>query len=285
MTDPKKKEIYDRYGEEGLKNGMGGGSGFSFEGGFDPFDIFSQFFGGGSGFSGASFGGNSRRGGMGGFPGGFSFNMGGGPGASFSFGDDDYGYSHRPKRPVKADDINVDLNLTLEELYTGCQKTRKITKTIVDARGQRTQQVNTVDLNIMAGWKDGTKLRFPELGNEEPGIIPADVVFVVKTKLHNRFKRENDDLHLTIRVTLLQALTGGDIWIDHLDGTKIKHSLTRIITSETVDKIKGKGMPIRKFPGQFGDMYVHYKIKNPTYLTEQQKFDLRKLLSQVESWE
>lgn len=46
--DDEKRSIYDRYGEEGLKNGGGGGSGF---GGGDPFDIFSHFFGGGHGHS------------------------------------------------------------------------------------------------------------------------------------------------------------------------------------------------------------------------------------------
>ena len=44
LSDPEKREIYDQYGEDALKEGMGGG------GGHDPFDIFSSFFGGGSPF-------------------------------------------------------------------------------------------------------------------------------------------------------------------------------------------------------------------------------------------
>lgn len=47
LSDPEKREIYDQYGEDALKEGMGGGGG-----GHDPFDIFSSFFGGGSGFGG-----------------------------------------------------------------------------------------------------------------------------------------------------------------------------------------------------------------------------------------
>jgi DnaJ family protein A protein 2 len=49
LSDPEKREIYDQYGEDALKEGMGGGGG-----GHDPFDIFSSFFGGG-GFPGIVF--------------------------------------------------------------------------------------------------------------------------------------------------------------------------------------------------------------------------------------
>ena len=287
LTDPKKKEIYDRYGEEGLKNGMGGGSGFSFGGDFDPFDIFSSFFGG----SMPGMGGRSKRGGMGGMPGGFSFNMGGMPGASFSFGgdDDDDMFGSRqqrrqPKRPVKAEDINVNLNLTLEELYKGCTKTRKITKQITDTRGVTTEKEQMIEIDVMPGWKDGTKLRYEGYGNEEPGIIPADIVFVVKTKEHDRFRRENDDLHITVNITLLEALTGGEIVINHLDGTQLRKRLNGIVTANTIDRINGKGMPIRKYPGQYGDLLVHYNIQHPTYLSDEQKQQLKNVLSSVQSW-
>jgi DnaJ-class molecular chaperone len=50
LSDPEKREIYDQYGEDALKEGMGGGGG-----GHDPFDIFSSFFGGGGGFPGIVF--------------------------------------------------------------------------------------------------------------------------------------------------------------------------------------------------------------------------------------
>ncbi|EAL50084.2 DnaJ family protein [Entamoeba histolytica HM-1:IMSS] len=279
LSDPKKKEIYDRYGEEGLKNGMGGaggfpGGGFSF-GGVDPMDIFEQFFGG------SSFGGKKR----GGMPKGFSFNVGGMPGGMHSFGmdDDDYGYS-QPKRPVKADDVIANLNLTLEELYKGCTKTRNITKNITTSNGVTTKKTNTVVINVQPGWKDGTKLRYEGYGDEEPGVIPADIVFVVKTKEHPVFKREGDDLHCTKNITLLQALTGCEIEIPHLDGTTIKQKFDKILTNNSKETIYGKGMPIRKFPGQYGNLIVHFNIQNPTYLSQEQKDELKKVLSNVSNW-
>jgi len=59
LSDPKKKETYDRFGEEGLQGGGGGGGGF---GGADPNDIFRMFFGGGGGgFGGGGFPGGGRN--------------------------------------------------------------------------------------------------------------------------------------------------------------------------------------------------------------------------------
>lgn len=55
LSDPEKREIYDQYGEDALKEGMGGGGS---GGGHDPFDLFEAFFGGGGG----GFGARSSRG-------------------------------------------------------------------------------------------------------------------------------------------------------------------------------------------------------------------------------
>ncbi|MCD9640000.1 DNAj domain protein, partial [Datura stramonium] len=58
LNDPEKREIYDQYGEDALKEGMGGGGG-----GHDPFDIFQSFFGGSAfGGGGSSRGRRQRRG-------------------------------------------------------------------------------------------------------------------------------------------------------------------------------------------------------------------------------
>ena len=119
LSDPKKKDIYDTYGEDGLKNDGSGGQG----GGFSQQhaeDIFAQFFGGGGGGfpgGGGGFGGGFPGGGFpgggGGFGGGFPGHMGGG-GHSF-------GQPEQPKRK-KGAAIEQVLKLTLQELYYGTQK-------------------------------------------------------------------------------------------------------------------------------------------------------------------
>ena len=60
--------------------------------------------------------------------------------------------------------------------------------------------------------------------------------------------------------------------------------MERIITNDTIERINGKGMPIRKYPGQYGDLIIHYKVQRPTYLTEQQKYDMKRILSNVNTW-
>ncbi len=92
LSDPKKKQIYDTYGEEGLKQGAGGGGQ---PGGFDPNSIFEQFFGGGGGGGG-----------------GFRFNFGGG---GFGFG----GGDEETEDEFKGNDLRIPLTVTLEDLYNG----------------------------------------------------------------------------------------------------------------------------------------------------------------------
>ena len=65
---------------------------------------------------------------------------------------------------------------------------------------------------------------------------------------------------------------------------KFIYKLNKIVSNDSTERIQGKGMPIRKYPGQYGDLIVHYKVQNPTYLTENQKEQLKKVLSEVNMW-
>jgi DnaJ family protein B protein 4 len=136
LSDPKKKELYDQFGEDGLKDGFGGGGG---GGGFNATnaeDIFSQFFGGGMGGGG----GGNPFGGMGGMPGGFG-GMGGMPGHGHgSHGHGAGGSRQQPRK--KADPIEQVLKLTLEEMYYGVQKNLKLTRTVY--RGNQEQRAGLI---------------------------------------------------------------------------------------------------------------------------------------------
>ncbi|KAL7720559.1 J domain-containing protein [Entamoeba marina] len=264
LSDPKRKETYDRFGEDGLKNGMGG-QGFPGGFSFDAFDLFNSFFGGG--MPGGSRGG---RGGMpggmfGGMPGGFSFSTG---------GMDDFGFGQQqPQKPRKGADIIANLNCSLEEIYKGSQKSRKITRTVRSETGTSREEVKVVQIDVQPGWKDGTKVRFEEYGDKEPGVIPSDIVL-----------REGVDLHCTIEITLLQALTGIDIDLIHLNGEHVKRHISRIIKGGDIERFNGKGMPNRRVKGTYGDLIVHFKILNPVYLSDPQKEELKTTLGKVVEW-
>ncbi|KAG2429150.1 hypothetical protein HYH02_014185 [Chlamydomonas schloesseri] len=280
LTDPEKREVYDKFGEEGLKGGMGGGPGGGpgGAGGYHfrrPEDIFAELFGGRSPFgmddddmyAGGSFGGGGgfpfgAFGGMGGFPGGMG-GMGGMPGMG----------QRRPSGPVKAKAIEHKLNLTLEELYAGTTKKMKINRKV---KGKPQEEI--LEIAVRPGWKKGTKITFQEKGDEDQGIIPADIVFVIDEKPHPRFRREGNDLYFTAVVSLADALCGTTLQIPHLDGTTIELPIRDVIRPGESKVLRGKGMPITKEPGTFGNMVLKFDVKFPRELSDATKQQLRSLL-------
>ena len=99
-------------------------------------------------------------------------------------------------------------------------------------------------------------------------MIPDDSVF----------KRLGDDLYEDVTVDLYTALLGGDQLVDTLDG-QVKLKVKPETQNGTKVRLKGKGFPVYKKEGQFGDLIVTYSVKLPTNLTEQQKEMFRKIQS------
>ena len=83
-------------------------------------------------------------------------------------------------------------------------------------------------------------------------------------------KRSGNDLFTTVSLDLYTAVLGGDITIDTLNG-KVKLKVNPETQNGTKIKLKGKGFPVYKNEGQFGDLYITYEVKIPTNLTERQK--------------
>ena len=96
-----------------------------------------------------------------------------------------------------------DLQVTLEEVFSGCVKKMKISHQRLnpDRRSWRTQD-KILEVEIKKGWKEGTKITFPKEGDETPTNIPADVVFVLKDKPHPVFRRDGADIIYPAKVSL-----------------------------------------------------------------------------------
>ena len=136
-------------------------------------------------------------------------------------------------------------------------------------------------IEIKPGWKKGTKLTFPKKGNEEPGIIPADIIFVVEEKPHPLYKRDGNDLLVNQEITLLEALTGKTLDLTTLDGRSLMIPLTDIINPEHEIVVPNEGMPISKEPGKKGNLRLKLNVSYPSKLTAEQKSELKRVLDGV----
>ncbi len=85
-----------------------------------------------------------------------------------------------------------------------------------------------------------------------------------------KFRRSGNDLYTAVDLNLYTAVLGGEITVDTLDG-KVKLRVKPETQIGEKIKLKGKGFPIYKKDGQFGDLYITYSVKIPTNLTENQK--------------
>ena len=219
LSDKQKREIYDKYGEEGLKGGVpgGGGSGFGgYEGGGqnftwtyhgDPNATFASFFGGSNPFENM-------------------FNMGGGHGphtfrhggpepmdidpedfGGFNFGSGfTSGHSGRPGGKRQDPPVHHDLKVALEDIFKGCTKKMKISRKVLNADGQSTRiEEKVLEINVKPGWKEGTKITFPKEGDQHPNRVPADIVFTLKNKPHQNFKRDGNHLIYKHKISLKEV--------------------------------------------------------------------------------
>lgn len=285
LKDPEKRKIYDQYGEEGLKRGMGGPgpdfseyNSFNFSS-FDPHETFRQFFGDSNPFEEFSFG---NMGGMGGHMGGPGLNfMSSNAGPSGFAGSSGFGGTpgFGSFKNMQDPPIEHNLNLTLEELLHGTNKKMRITKEVlVPGTDTVRSEPKVLEITVKKGWKEGTKITFPKEGNQRPGKSPADIVFVIKDKPHDHFKRDKENnLIYQHKLSLKQALAGCTVTVPTLDGPSFPIDLKQV-SPTTKRLLKGYGLPKPKAPNVRGDLIVEFDIQFPKNLSDDQKRSLRDIL-------
>lgn len=252
LSDPEKRKKYDEYGEhwkhadefeaqkKARQHAGAGGGGFSGFGGDGGSYWYSSD---GEGFSGGDAGGFSDF-----FESMFGHRGGGGRGGS----------------GFRGQDFNAELHLSLR----GAAQTHK---QVLNVNGKQ------VRITIPAGVADGQVIKLKGYGGEGVNGGPAgDLYITFRIAEDPVFKRLGDDLYVDVEVDLYTAVLGGEKVVDTLEG-KVKLKIKPETQNGTKVRLKGKGFPIYKKEGQFGDLIVTYSVKIPTSLTDRQKELFREL--------
>jgi len=155
-------------------------------------------------------------------------------------------------------DYQAALNLSLREAYTTHQQTLTV-------------QGKNIRITIPAGIEDGQQIKLKGYGGPGANGGPnGDLYITFHITEDPQFKRQGNDLYTTAEIDLYTAVLGGEITIDTMNG-KIKLKVAPGVQPDTKVRVKNKGFPIYKQEGQFGDLYITYKVKIPTNLSEREK--------------
>ncbi|EAY18053.1 DnaJ domain containing protein [Trichomonas vaginalis G3] len=283
LKDPQKRETYDRYGPDGLKEGMGG----------NAEDIFSHLFGD---FGGFGFGGGRRQ--------------------QRRQRTQDVLYDIKCTLEDLYNGKETTLKINRQVICPKCHGTGclegKSSTTCKDCqgRGQRvqvvrmgpviTQQVTTcttcngkgqmiaaadrckachgskvsqeekkVVVHVERGMEDGDRIVLQGNADEAPDCDTGDLIVTVKEKKHDTFIRKHDDLLIKKKITLTEALLGTKFIITHLDGHKlvVSTNTNEVITPGQIKVIEREGMPCRGNAYERGRLFIAFEVEFPKAAT------------------
>lgn len=300
LSDPEKRQAYDRYGKAGV-DGMGGqGFGYRAYTDFsdifgDIGDIFSEFFGGGAGYRSQ---GGVRRGSD------LRYNVEisleeaaegkeikveiprneacedcGGSGAA---------KGSRPQIcPLCQGSGQVRTTQGFFSVTTTCPQCRGNGKIIKDpcrsCNGQGVKEKRrTLSIRIPPGVETGSRLKVSGEGETGPnGGPPGDLYVVTHIKRHATFERQGNDLVVIANIAVTTALAGGEIDVPLIDGKKAKLKIPAGTQSNQIFRLKGKGMPMMGGRGR-GDQHVIIHVLIPKSLNGRAKDLIKELDSELE---
>jgi curved DNA-binding protein len=234
LSDSEKRKKYDKYGEN-WKHA-------------DQYEQ-AQRQGGGNPYGGGEWGENT-----GGFDGGEDFSDFFGS----MFGSGGGGGGRRGNARYRGQDMNATLQLDLKDVY----ETRKQTFTI---------NGKSIRITIHAGAEDGQTIKLTGHGGEGAKGGPAGDLYITFNITNNtKFRRDGADLYANADLNLYTAVLGGEAMADTFDG-KVKLKVKPGTQPGEKVKLKGKGFPVYKKDGAFGDLYLTWQVRLPQDLTSEEQ--------------
>lgn len=175
--------------------------------------------------------------------------------------------SNRGRVQYKGTDFYSELHLDLKDIFTTQKQTLNI-------NGKK------IRITIPAGVHHEQKIKIKGQGGDGVNGGPkGDLILQFFIKNSTQFKVNQNDLYYNLDLDLYTALLGGDIIIDTID-SKVKLKISPETENGSKVKLKGKGLPIYKKEGQFGDLIITYTVQIPKKLTPKEKelfIELQKL--------
>jgi DnaJ family protein A protein 2 len=286
LSDEEKRSLYDQYGEDALKDGgMGGGGG-------SPFDIFEAMFGGNPfGGPGGGRGGGRQR-----------VRKGEDVVHALKVGLDDL-YNGVTKKlslskniicpkcdgkgsksgasgtchGCKGAGVKVVVRQIapgmVQQMQTVCNECRGTGQTISEKdkceqchAAKVVQEKKVLEVHIEKGMQHNQKIIFQGEADEAPDTVPGDIIFVIQQKDHPTFTRKGDDLFIEKELTLVEALCGFKMTVDHLDGRQLVVSTHEgeVIKPGQFKAVFDEGMPKKGMPFQKGRLFIQFNVKFPS---------------------
>jgi DnaJ-class molecular chaperone len=251
LSDPKKKQIYDKFGADALKSGGGVP--------VDINDIFGSMFGG--------------------MPQGFSeVHMS--TGMPNNMASDPFGFFQQFSKPKP---IVHPISVSLKDLYNGCQKKESIN--ILVAHPNKTEK-KSFTININKGMENNQQIVFKNQGHITQQGNKVDIVFVLKLEeesfidpFKNSWIRKNNDLFITYNISLKTSLCGNTCHLIHLDNRILSFSLESVIHPHSKKTIKYEGFPFENNPTNKGHLFISFNIIFPSSINNKRIEFLSKILN------
>jgi DnaJ-class molecular chaperone len=259
LSDPKYRGIYDAYGEDGVRHGGTAGSVLPLDlDAVDPDAVFRKFFGVDDPFH-------------------VAVEAQGVNGMAHDFFSED---AVRVKHPPPAEELVVELPVTLEEAFGGASKTIVYEASHLDVKGKPVATAkSSLQFAVPLGVADGASFTFKGIGHTGDQKSAGPLRVVVRLQPHAVYQREGLDLVVTANISLCQALTGVSIVVPTIDKRELTVSVDEVACHKYRARLKGEGLPSED-GSRRGDLVVECIPVFPAYLSAEQKRELKRVLNE-----